>query len=547
MARKIELELRVKNALARGLKSAGAALEKFGQSAKRIGAFFTKAFIGAGAAVAGFAVKALHAFGVQEAAERSMASALRTHGEEIDANMAAIKRMASAIQDETGVADENVIARMARLRMLGVETDQLDAAAKATIALKSAGMEEAAAIKAVAMATQGNYEMLGRYIGALRNTTDEAEKARIVNDFLTKGYAQQKDQLDTVAGQWGLLKGRISDAWEKIGEAIAQNDALMDVLKRAGEAVKRFGERVKEWAGRGGMAELMATAQHFFEILRHGWNMTSNTAHVAFAAIADGAETSARFVVEAFKTIGRVAVATWEAIKKPSRDSFRNIAAAAKSMADNVEVVSRRTEAALAEREKMQTEHAGRVEKINAAHTAKLVGQAEEGAEKEAKAIEQIAIARRNVAKEAEALEKKIADERKRIAQENVEAIKKQIAAQEELARQTIDAFLAEKRAGEDAARREEDERQRAERLAKVEAQRGRKMSREDREWLDAFRAIEDAKGAVAPGMGLQKQLADAQAALDLQVGQKKTLDDMLAELQLIQADLTKNLQAAGV
>jgi hypothetical protein len=229
--------------------------------------------------------------------------------------------------------------------------------------------------------------MLQRYIPALRQATTEAEKAQLVNDFLTKGYAQQKDQLNTVAGQWGALKGRIGDVWEEIGAAIAQNDSLMETLKRAGEAVKRFGTRVQEWAGRGGVATLMAAAQHFFETLRHGWNMTSNVAHVALSAIADGAETSARFVVEAFKLIGRVAVATWEAIKKPSRESFKNIAAAAKSMAGSVEVESRRTEAALAEREKMQAEHAARVEKINAAHVSKLNKQAEDGAEKQIEAM----------------------------------------------------------------------------------------------------------------------------------------------------------------
>jgi chromosome segregation ATPase len=271
MGRKIELELRVKNALARGLKSAGAALQQFGRSAMRIGKAFATAFIGAGAAVAGFAAKALSAYSQQEAAEKLLTSALRAHGDEIENNMARLNKAASAIQDETGAADENTMARMARLRMLGVEADQLEMAARATIALKSAGMEEEAAIKAVAMARAGEYGMLTQYIPALRQATTEAEKARIVNDFLTKGYAQQKAALNTVSGQWAALKGRVGDAWEEVGKAISQSGNLQQVLKQAGDAVKAFGESVKNWIEGGGVDRAVETVKLFFSNVREAF------------------------------------------------------------------------------------------------------------------------------------------------------------------------------------------------------------------------------------------------------------------------------------
>jgi hypothetical protein len=121
---------------------------------------------------------------------------------------------------------------MARLQMLGVETSQLAQAAKATIALKSAGMEEAAAIKAVAMAQAGNFQMLSRYIPALRNATSETEKAALVNDFFAKGYQQQKDELNTLSGRWTELKGRIGDALEVFGGLIACSDNLTEALAK---------------------------------------------------------------------------------------------------------------------------------------------------------------------------------------------------------------------------------------------------------------------------------------------------------------------------
>lgn len=266
--REISIVLRAKNAMAAGLAKAGESLKSFGKSAARIGKAFTVAFLAAGTAVAGFAAKAVAAYAKQESAEKLAADALRAHGEEVNNSMAMIRKHASAIQDETGAADENTIATMARLRILGVETSALGEAARATLALKSAGMEESAAIKAVAMARAGEFTMLQRYIPALRQASGEAEKARIVNDFLAKGYEQQKGQLNTVAGQWAALKGRVGDVWEEIGKAIAQNAGLVAILQRAGDAVKAFGQRISDWVAGGGITATIEIVKGAFDEMR---------------------------------------------------------------------------------------------------------------------------------------------------------------------------------------------------------------------------------------------------------------------------------------
>ena len=268
MARKIELELRVKNALARGLKSAGAALQQFGQSAMRIGKAFATAFIGAGAAVAGFAVKALGAYEIQERAVEGLSSALRAYGEDVDSNITKLKAIAAAMQDETGVGDEVTMSRMARLKILGMETDQLEGAAKGVIALAKAGMEEEAAMKAMMAASQGNFGVLARYLPTLKNTNDETEKARIVNEYLTRAYAATKAELSTIGGQWRALKARIGDAWEEIGAAIAQNGKLTASLRRAQEAVKAFSDGVANWIKGGGVDRAAETLKLFFENVR---------------------------------------------------------------------------------------------------------------------------------------------------------------------------------------------------------------------------------------------------------------------------------------
>jgi hypothetical protein len=266
--KKIDILIRAKSAVAAGLKRVGDALKKFGLGVWRIGAFFTKAFLRAGVAVAGFAAVTLRAFSVQEKAVTQVEAAFRAYGEEVDQNTEKVKRFAAAIQDETGIADESTIALAANLKLLGVHTDSLEDAVKATIALQKAGMKGAAASRAVAAATQGDFEALQRYLPALKTTKDEAEKAAIVNEFVTKSYAAQKDELDTVAGLWEAFKGRVGDATEALGGVIANSGAAKDMMKRAGDAVKQFGENVQKWIEDGGLANAIATLKLFGENAR---------------------------------------------------------------------------------------------------------------------------------------------------------------------------------------------------------------------------------------------------------------------------------------
>ena len=248
MAKKeLSITLRARNALMSGIAGARRTLMQFGGWVTGLGRRMAYAFLGAGAGLAGFVALTARAYAKQERAEKSLASALASHGENVDALLPKLKAAAAAIQDQTGVGDEQTLQTMASLKLLGVHTDALEQAAKATIALKSAGVEEAQATKMVALATAGNYTMLARYLPALRTATSETEKAAAVNDFLSKGYKQQRDLLNTTGGAWEALRGRIGDVLEEFGKAINKSDALTGLLNRAGDAVKRFGERITDY------------------------------------------------------------------------------------------------------------------------------------------------------------------------------------------------------------------------------------------------------------------------------------------------------------
>ena len=247
---KINVIIAAKSMLARGLAGAKAGLDSFAKSAAQVGKRIAVGFLAAGAALAGFAAKGLKAYAVQEQSVKSLTASIEAYGESSAAAIPKLKDVASAIQVVTGVADEQTLANMSLMRSLGVETAQLEAAAKGAIALERANMGSDQAARAMAAAMQGNFEMLTRYIPALKGVTDETEKATLVNDFLTRGYAATKAELDTVGGQWDALKGNIGDAWEAAGEWISQNANLVEMLKTAQNAVKEFVDsgKIAEWA-----------------------------------------------------------------------------------------------------------------------------------------------------------------------------------------------------------------------------------------------------------------------------------------------------------
>jgi len=413
--REITVVVAAKNAMMRGLSGASKSLQDFGKKVGSAAKYIATRFLAAAAAVTAIGVKAVRAFGVQQAAEQQARSSFRAYGEEVEANTEKVKAFAAAIQDETGIADENLIARAAKLKMLGVETDALEQATKATVALQSAGMGEEAAIRAVAAARAGNTSMLTRYIPALRTATSEAEKAQIVNDFLTRGYQQQKDQLDTVNGRFNELRGRLGDLWEAIGAAIVQNDGLTSAMARASEKIKEFTAHINEWEASGGVERLIVAFKQFFADVQHGTEMMGNNFKVAFAGISGTVNYLSGIleqfifkIMREFQNMGKGISLVWEMMKKPSRAAFSAIVQhskdALKESTDNgiaiaealmdVDKITDPVKEALVEREALEAKHAARViELAEQQHAALNRVEKEKTADAEEYAAERIDIA----------------------------------------------------------------------------------------------------------------------------------------------------------
>lgn len=324
MAKKeLSITLRARNALMSGIAGARRTLMKFGGWVTGLGKRMAFAFLGASAGLAGFVALTARAYAKQERAEKSLASALASHGENVDALLPKLKAAAAAIQDQTGAGDEQTLQTMASLKLLGVHTDALEQAAKATIALKSAGVEEAQATKMVALATAGNYTMLSRYLPALRTATSETEKAAAVNDFLSKGYKQQRDLLNTTGGAWAALRGRVGDVLEEFGRAINKSDALSGLLNRAGDAVKRFGERITAYVDSERFKQIQESVTGIIQAIGEG----GDSRREVFAAFGDALK--AAFAMAAQRALdvlkaGAVSVgdAMADGLRRRAKDMF---------------------------------------------------------------------------------------------------------------------------------------------------------------------------------------------------------------------------------
>lgn len=251
MAKKrVDVEIGSKNKVAAGLKSANASIKRF---ASNVGAMLKRLAVGAlalGTAVTAFGVKSVKAFMVQESAEKALAAAMRAHGDAVDELLPKHLALAKAIQDETGIADEATIAKMATLRTLGVMNSEMEAAIKLTLALGKAGMREKAAMRAAADAMNGNTTALTSYIPELRGATTQSEKLAIVNSMMTRGYGALKDELDSNAGRLMEVRGRIGDFMEGVGQAILKNASFGDILQKVSARIKELTEsgKIDEWA-----------------------------------------------------------------------------------------------------------------------------------------------------------------------------------------------------------------------------------------------------------------------------------------------------------
>jgi len=177
----------------------------------------------------GIGTMATRAFMKQESAVTSLRAALIANGDDVDRLLPKYEKFASAIQEVTTMGDETTLALMAQIRNLGVQEDALEEATKGAIGLsKALGLASDSAARYTALAMQGEFTVLQRYVPALRTAETEAEKLAIVQDLMAKGFKQAELAAQDNAGQMKQAANAAGDFAESVGGAIAKSFGFKD-------------------------------------------------------------------------------------------------------------------------------------------------------------------------------------------------------------------------------------------------------------------------------------------------------------------------------
>jgi len=194
----------------------------------------------------------------QEDAEKNLESALIANGDAYDDLLPKLKKQAAAIQKLSKFGDEQNLQTMVTLRNLGVQADALGTATKQAIGLSEAlKLDASSAARYTALARQGEFTILQRYVPALRAATTEAEKQTIVTDLMNRGWEQAQRNATTTSGAITQLSNAFGDLGETFGDMISGDGlggALID-LKLLVEDLDKALKDLDETGSLGGLSE----------------------------------------------------------------------------------------------------------------------------------------------------------------------------------------------------------------------------------------------------------------------------------------------------
>jgi hypothetical protein len=179
--------------------------------------------------------KSVEAFKRQEQAEAKLAAVTGT-------NIKQFTDFASAIQKVTTIGDEAVLGTQQLISSMGISNDKINEVTKGAIGLSKAfGADLSTSAKLAASAAQGNYEALTRYIPALKNATDESEKAAIVQKAMADGFKIAEAEASTFTGKLQQFKNLQGDVLESVGKVVSVvGVSFVDSMKSGAQGMIDF-------------------------------------------------------------------------------------------------------------------------------------------------------------------------------------------------------------------------------------------------------------------------------------------------------------------
>lgn len=191
-----------------------------GSVAQRMQAFTSQARY-ALAGLSGVAFLAVRAFEQQEDAVTALDAALEASGASVDTYSKRLQDQAAAIQKVTKLGDEEVLSAQAQALALGVNAASVAEVTHNAIGLAAVMRTDlVSAIKYATLASQGQTEMLARYIPALKTAQTEEAKQAAISAAVARGWALQEAAATTASGRIKQAINALGDTLEVLGAAI---------------------------------------------------------------------------------------------------------------------------------------------------------------------------------------------------------------------------------------------------------------------------------------------------------------------------------------
>lgn len=203
-----------------------------------------------------FGKAAFMAFGEQEAAIVKLNQALANFGLYSEAASKDLQDFASAMQETTVYADEQVTATQAQLVAFGLQGAQLKAVTKATLDLASAkGIDLTAAANLLGKAFVGETGALSRYGIVIDDNIPKNEKFAAVMGKVNGMFGGQAEkERQTALGQLKAMENTYGELMETIGALIAGPATafmkwISDIIKNLNSAIQMLSSAKNEAGG----------------------------------------------------------------------------------------------------------------------------------------------------------------------------------------------------------------------------------------------------------------------------------------------------------
>lgn len=199
------------------LKENSASLDSIASAATAASAALTTLTVGLGF------WETFDAFTVQEAAENRLRAAIKANGEQVEETFQSYAKFTSELQGLTTTGDEASLVLAQQAKSMGLTNEQTKRAVKNAVAMADAfDKSTTQTIMMTAALEQGNSAMISRYLPALREIEDEAERAAEAQRILSDMFEVSKERAQTAAGAMQQLNNSWGDFKEIIGSTVAE-------------------------------------------------------------------------------------------------------------------------------------------------------------------------------------------------------------------------------------------------------------------------------------------------------------------------------------